>query len=54
MQAEVVRQIFEWYSAGESVIGNVKLLQDQQILSPRGKDTWSKRTIVPCLVMKST
>lgn len=44
-QTAVVQQIFDWYLEGESVIGIVQLLKEQQIPSPRGKDTWPKRTI---------
>lgn len=44
-QAKVVQRIFDWYLAGESVLGIAKLLEENKILSPRGKDTWPKRTI---------
>lgn len=45
VQVKIVQRIFDWYLDGESVIGIVKLLEDQQIPSPRGKDIWPKRTI---------
>lgn len=38
-QRQVVQQIFEWYLSGESVIGIVKLLEENNIPSPRGKTT---------------
>lgn len=52
-QAAVVQQILDWYLEIESVIGIFKILKDQQISSPRGKDTWPKRTIDMMLIMKS-
>lgn len=45
VQVKIVQRIFDWYLDGESIIGIVKLLEDQQIPSPRGKDIWPKRTI---------
>jgi len=44
-QADVVRLIFKLYLSGKSFIGIVNELASQEIKSPTGKDTWSKRTI---------
>lgn len=44
-QAAVVRQIFDWYLEGYSIVGLIKLLEERQIPSPRGKATWSKRAL---------
>lgn len=44
-QAAVVRQIFDWYLKGNSIFGIIKLLEEHQIPSPRGKAKWSKRAL---------
>lgn len=44
-QAVVVRQIFDWYLEGNSIVGLIKLLQANNIPSPRGKEKWSKRAL---------
>ncbi|WP_282919773.1 recombinase family protein [Ignavigranum ruoffiae] len=44
-QAVVVRQIFAWYIEGKSIVGLIKLLEENQIPSPRGKAKWSKRAL---------
>jgi DNA invertase Pin-like site-specific DNA recombinase len=44
-QAEIVRQIFEWYLEGHSLSGISKILFEKQILSPSGKASWSSETI---------
>ena len=36
-QAAVVRQIFDWYMEGNSIVGLIKLLEQHKIASPRGK-----------------
>lgn len=38
-QAKVVRYIFRWYLDGVSVLGIIKKLSDEGILSPAGKGT---------------
>lgn len=37
-QAKVVREIFNWYLDGKSVIGIVKELEKEKIKSPTGKN----------------
>lgn len=44
-QSKVVRDIFRWYMDGASVIGIIKKLSDAGILSPTGKEKWSKHSI---------
>lgn len=44
-QAVVVRQIFAWYLEGNSIVGLIKLLEENHIPSPRGKAKWSKRAL---------
>lgn len=44
-QAQVVRDIYCWYIAGESILGIQKKLAEQGVPSPGGKEQWSKRTI---------
>lgn len=44
-QAAVVRQIFDWYMEGNSIVGLIKLLEQHKIASPRGKAKWSKRAL---------
>jgi site-specific DNA recombinase len=41
----VVRLIFDLYLKGYSILGILSELRAQQIKSPTGHDTWSKRTI---------
>lgn len=44
-QAEVVRLIFHLYLKGKSVGGIINELEDRNIKSPTGKDTWPKRSV---------
>jgi hypothetical protein len=44
-EAKIVRQIFGWYLAGQSVVSIIKLLAAQGTPSPSGKEVWSKRSI---------
>ena len=44
-QAEVVKLIFDLYLKGESVGGIINELEDRNIKSPTGKDTWPKRSV---------
>jgi site-specific DNA recombinase len=45
-QAEVVRQIFTWVAVDRCSIAEVcRRLQQQQILSPRGKSYWDRSTV---------
>jgi DNA invertase Pin-like site-specific DNA recombinase len=44
-QAEVVRTIFDLYLSGLSVVLIIRELENRNIKSPQGKDTWSKRAI---------
>lgn len=44
-QAKAVRAIFRWYLDGDSVLGIIKRLSEAGILSPTGKEQWSKRSI---------
>ena len=44
-KAQIVRNIFDWYLEGDSVIGIKKRLELHRMLSPKGKETWSKHTI---------
>lgn len=44
-ESKIVQKIFDWYLDGESIIGIVKLLEKHSIPSPRGKDSWPKRTV---------
>lgn len=44
-QAEVVKLIFDLYIKGESVGGIINELEDRNIKSPTGKDTWPKRSV---------
>ena len=43
--AKNVKLIFDLYLGGQSVIGIIKELEKQKILSPTGKAKWCKRTI---------
>lgn len=49
-QSKVVRDIFRWYMDGASVIGIIKKLSDAGILSPTGKEKWSKHSIEKMLL----
>ena len=44
-QAEVVRNIFQWFLDGSSINDIAQRLKSQKILSPKGKDTWSLATL---------
>lgn len=44
-QAEVVRNIFQWFLDGNSINDIAQKLKSQKILSPKGKDTWSLATL---------
>ena len=44
-QALVVQKIYDYYLDGASVLQIIKLLSNEEIKSPTGKDTWSKKTI---------
>ena len=44
-QAVIVKQIFDWYLEGYSIVGLIKLLHENNIPSPRGKEKWSKRSL---------
>lgn len=44
-EAEVVKQIFDWYLEGDSIGVIIKKLKQQGIKTPTEKDVWSKRTI---------
>lgn len=44
-QAEVVRLIFNLYLSGSSIVSIIRELEDRNIKSPQGKDTWSKRAV---------
>lgn len=44
-KAEVVRDIYYWYLKGESILGIVRKLEENEVLSPTGKPRWSKKTI---------
>ena len=44
-QATVVRQFLAWYIEGKSIVGLIKLLEENQIPSPREKAKWSKRVL---------
>lgn len=44
-ESKVVQKIFDWYLDGESIIGILKLLEKHSIPSPRGKNSWPKRTV---------
>ena len=41
----MVQKIYDYYLDGASVLQIIKLLQKENIKSPSGKDTWSKKTI---------
>ncbi len=44
-KAKNVKLIFDLYLNGQSVVGIIKELEKQKILSPTGKEKWCKRTI---------
>lgn len=44
-EAKNVMFIYESYLEGHSLGGIVKLLQEKEILSPTGKDTWGRAAI---------
>jgi len=44
-EAEVVRSIFGMYLSGQSLLGIIRQLQADEIKTPTGKDTWSKRAL---------
>lgn len=44
-QAEVVKLIFDLYLKGKIVGGIINELEDRNIKSPTGKDTWPKRSV---------
>ena len=44
-QAEVVKQIFDLYLSGKSILAIVKELKERCIKSPTGKENWPKRSI---------
>lgn len=44
-KAKNVKLIFNLYLSGQSVVGIIKELEKQKILSPTGKAKWCKRTI---------
>ena len=44
-QANVVRDIYQWYNDGASVLGIIKKLSDANIPSPSGKPHWCKKAV---------
>lgn len=44
-QANIVRDIFRWYINGDSILGIVKKLAENNVPSPSGKEKWSKRSV---------
>ena len=44
-QAQVIRSIYQWFLDGSSLQMIGKRLESQNVLSPRGKETWSIATI---------
>ena len=44
-EAEVVKKIFNRYLEGHSVVSIIKKLSEAGIKSPKGKDTWYKKSI---------
>ena len=49
-KAEVVKDIFDWYLAGDTAIGIKRKLKERNIKSPTGKDDWNKSTIEKILM----
>lgn len=44
-EAVIVRKIFDLYLSGYSILAIIRELKKEEIKSPTGKDSWSKRTI---------
>lgn len=44
-KAKIVKDIFDWYLAGDTAIGIKRKLKQRGIKSPTGKDEWNKSTI---------
>ena len=44
-QAVIVRRIYEMYLSGASIISIINTLAEKKIPSPKGSETWSKKTI---------
>ena len=44
-EAKNVKLIYDLYLSGQSVVGIIKELAKRKILSPKGKENWSKRSI---------
>ena len=44
-QSKIVKRIYELYLSGTSIIGIINTLAEEQIPSPHGSKTWSKKTI---------
>ena len=44
-QAAIVRRIYKMYLSGASIIGIINTLAEEKIPSPKGGETWSKKTI---------
>lgn len=42
---QLLGRFFAWYIEGKSIVGLIKLLEENQIPSPRGKAKWSKRAL---------
>ena len=54
-KAQVVRDIFDWYLEGASIIGIKRKLETRNVLTPKGKAIWSKHSIETILTnMKYT
>ena len=54
-KAQVVRNIFDWYLEGASIIGIKRKLEARNIQTPKGKAIWSKHSIETILTnMKYT
>lgn len=51
-QAQVVRDIFDWYLKGLSIGGTIKRLKSRSVKSPKGKDIWSKRAVESTLTRR--
>ena len=51
-QAQVVRDIFDWYLKGLSIGGIIKRLNSKGVKSPKGKDIWSKRAVESTLTRR--
>ena len=44
-QSEIIKQIFDLYLQGHSIISIIRELKKLDIKSPTGKDNWSKRAV---------